>query len=364
MMVNDAELRDTVRRIQNIVSSETGARLGVNAEEALAKILRDVASHNLSGAEGFTSGNVTILLADLRGFTSISATYPADTVLKLLNRRLITLSEVVFRHRGTIDKFMADSIMVLFGGADSPEDAVRRALLCAVDMQIAMDELNEHYKQFGLPELYLGVGINTGSVMAGVLGSDLYSAYTVIGDEVNVASRIEAFSLRGQVLISQATFDCCPDFVETGEPIDVHVKGKPNPVRLREVLGIPSLGKNVPRREIRRSPRVTAKMPFSYQVIENEIASPRMHWGMILDIGYHGALAELDQQLAPASEIKLVLDLPLVGCKATDVYARIKKTENIDNQCLSSVEFTSVSAQDSRNIQLFVQLLMQGAESK
>jgi adenylate cyclase len=254
--------------------------------------------------------------------------------------------------------------MVLFGGADSPEDAVRRALLSAVDMQIAMNELNEHYKQFGLPELYLGVGINTGPVMRGVLGSDLYSAYTVIGDEVNVASRIEAFSLRGQVLISQSTFDHCLDFVETGEPIDVHVKGKTNPVRLREVLGIPSLGKNVPRREIRRSPRVSVKMPFSYRVIEGEIALPRIHWGMILDIGYHGVLVETDQQLAPSSEVKLDLDLPLVGCKAADVYAKTLKTEKIDDGFVSGLEFTSVGAQDSRNIQLCVQLLIQGSESK
>ena len=362
--MNDAELRDSLRRIQDLISADTGTRLGVTAEERLAKILKDVASHNLLGAEGFTSSDVTILLADLRGFTSISATYPADTVLQLLNRCLITMSEVVFKHQGTIDKFMGDSIMVLFGGADSPEDAVRRALLCAVDMQIAMNELNEHYKQFGLPELYLGVGINTGPVMAGVLGSDLYSAYTVIGDEVNVASRIEAFSLRGQVLISQSTFDHCLDFVETGEPIDVHVKGKTNPVRLREVLAIPSLEKNVPRREIRKSPRVTVKVPFSYRVIESEIALPRIHWGMILDIGYHGVLAETDEQLALSSEIKLDLDLPLVGCKAADVYAKTVKTEKSDNGFVSGLEFTSVSAQDSRNIQLCVQLLIQGSESK
>ncbi len=362
--MNEADLRDTVGRIQDIISSETGARLGLNAEEFLAKILKNVASHNLLGAEGFSSRDITILLADLRGFTSISANHPARTVLGLLNRCLITMTEIVFRHQGSIDKFMGDSIMVLFGDADSPEVAVRRALLCAVDMQIAMEELNEHYKQFGLPELYLGVGINTGPVMAGVLGSDLYSTYTVIGDEVNLASRIESFSLRGQVLISQSTFDRCGDFVETGEPIDVHVKGKTNLVRLREVLGIPSLGKNVPRREIRKSPRVGIRMPFSYQVIENKIALPQVHQGMTLDIGYHGVLAEIDQQLTSSPEIKLDLDLPLVGSKATDIYAKIVKTEKTDKGYLSGLEFTSLTTQNSRDIQLFVQLLIQGSESK
>src|SRR5713101_6965663 len=111
--MHEAEIRDTVRRVQRIIATEMGAELRRDAEEQLAKILKDVASHNLSGAEGFTSSNVTILLADLRGFTAIAATHPAKTVLKLLNRCLITMSEVAFRHRGTIDKFMGDSIMVL-----------------------------------------------------------------------------------------------------------------------------------------------------------------------------------------------------------------------------------------------------------
>ena len=362
--MNDRELRDTVRKIQEIISAETGARLGLIGEKSLAKILKNVASHNLLGTEGFSSRNITILLADLRGFTSKCATYPPGIVLRLLNRCLITMSEIVFQHQGVIDKFMGDSIMVLFDGADSPEGAARRAVLCAVDMQIAMDELNEHYKQFGFPELYLGVGINTGPVMAGVLGSDLYSIYTVIGDEVNLASRIEAFSLRGQVLINQSTFDRCGDFVETGEPIDVHVKGKTNPVRLWEVCAIPSLGKNVPRREIRKSPRVATSMPFLYQVIENDITLPQVHQGRTLNIGYHGVLAEIDQQLTPSSELKLDLDLPLVGSKATDIYAKIVKTERTEKGCLSGLEFTSLTTQDSRCIQLFVQLLLQGSESK
>lgn len=362
--MNDTELRDAVTRIQDIIFSETGARLGVTSEQVLAKMLGNVASRNLSGTDGFTSHDITILLADLRGFTSLSATYSAATVLGVLNRCLITMSEIVFRHQGTIDKFMGDSIMVLFGGVASPEDQVRRAVLCAVDLQITMDELNEHYKQLGLPELYLGIGINTGPVMSGTLGSNLYATHTVIGDEVNLAARIEAFSLRGQVLISQSTFDRCSAFVESGEPITVQVKGKASPVTLREVLAIPSLGKVVPRREIRRSPRVAIKAPFSYQVIENDAALPQVHHGMIVDIGYHGVLAEIDQDLALLSEIKLNLDLPLIGGWATDIYAKIVKVENSEHGHLSGLEFTSLSGQDSRNIQLLVQTLIQGCESK
>src|SRR6185503_1434988 len=109
--------------------------------------------------------------------------------------------------------------MVIFAGDQStPRDHARRALLCAVEMQIAMNELRRLHREEVVPEMYLGIGISTGTVMAGLIGSDAYRAYTVIGEEVNLASRIEALSLRGQVLMSDATFAHCKDFVHVGEP--------------------------------------------------------------------------------------------------------------------------------------------------
>ncbi|HUF81153.1 MAG TPA: adenylate/guanylate cyclase domain-containing protein [Burkholderiales bacterium] len=365
--MNELTVRDTLKRVQELIAKETGGPLRGDAEKRLENLLRNAADQpdGVSRGPGFLSREVTILLADLRGFTSISAAYPAGTVLELLNRCLARMSEIIFRHQGSIDKFMGDSIMVLFGALASHEDDVRRALACAVEMQLAMDELNEQHRATGMPDLYLGIGINTGVVMAGLIGSDLYSEFTVIGDNVNLASRIEAFSLRGQVLISPSTFERCRDFVTTGDPMEVHVKGKSEPVSLREVLGIPSLGRAVPRKEVRRSPRVDVKMPFTYQVIENDVVIPELYGGRVLDIAYHGVLAELDWHLPTYSEIKLDLDLPLVGHKATDIYAKIVKTKGgMGGVYLSGIEFTSVSAQSNMNIQLFVQLLIQGSENK
>jgi adenylate cyclase len=365
--MNELTVRDTLKHIQELIARETGAPLQGDAEKRLENLLRN-APDGPDGAPhgaGFLSREVTILLADLRGFTSISAAYPAGTVLDLLNRCLGRMSEIIFRHHGSIDKFMGDSIMVLFGAVTSHEEDVRRALACAVEMQLAMDELNKQNKPMGMPELYLGIGINTGVVMAGLVGSDLYSEFTVIGDNVNLASRIEAFSLRGQVLISPATYDRCREFVTTGDPMEVHVKGKNEPVRLREVLAVPSLKLEVPRKEVRRSPRVEVKIPFTYQIIENEVVVPELYRGMILDIAYHGVLAELDWHLPTYTEIKLDVDLPLVGHKAADIYAKIVKTKGgAGGVYLSGIEFTSVSAESNMNIQLFVQLLIQGSENR
>lgn len=314
--------------------------------------------------DGFHSREVTIVLADLRGFTSISESFTPSAVLELLNRYLGRMSEIIFRHEGAIDKFMGDSIMVLFGAPSAHDDDVQRALACAVEMQLAMEKINQDNKRLAMPELYMGIGINTGTVMAGLLGSELYSEYTVIGDEVNLASRIEAFTLRGQILISRNTYERCRDFVKTGDPMDVHVKGKAEPVSLREVLAIPSLGMEVPRQEIRRSPRIEVRIPFTYQLVKSKIVVPQIHQGIILDISYHGVLAEVRQEIEPHSELKLGLDLSLVGYRATDIYAKVLKCSRQDARYLAAVEFTSVSVQSNMNIQQFIHLLIQGSEIK
>src|SRR5438067_705848 len=146
------DLRRSVDRIQNLVAAETGQRLGADAEAMLAKMLRNIAAGNSQGQDGFAYRELTILFADLRGFMSISDRYPPEVVLQVLNRCLITMTEVVFAHEGTIDKFMGDSIMARFGEAPSGRDPAQRAVACAVDLQIAMDRLNAQQRHSALPE--------------------------------------------------------------------------------------------------------------------------------------------------------------------------------------------------------------------
>jgi len=349
-----------VQRIRDIVLRDTGQALTETAATEIDGVLRQLDGEFYPSALGqdFLSREVTILLADLRGFTAIAAAHPAEVVIQLLNPCLIKMSEIIFRHKGTIDKFMGDSIMVLFGAPVSRDDDVARALACAVEMQMTMSTLNLAHKDRGMPELFMGIGINTGEVLAGMLGSEQYSEYTVIGDEVNLASRIEAFSLRGQVLISQSTYERCRDFVETSDPLDIHVKGKPLPVSLREVIAIPSLGLKVPRQEIRRSHRVEVKLPFSYQRIQDGIVLPEVRKGGIRDIGYHGVLIEVDEDLGNFSELKLSFDLPLVEYQVRDLYAKIVGRKTRDGRTQLGVEFTSIPAEANQKIQLFVQLLI------
>ena len=353
-----------LQRILGVIARDTGQALGATGTTEINALLqewsgRDQAYPTGQGQE-FLNRDVTILLADLRGFTAIAATHLAGLVIQLLNPCFIKMSEIIYRHQGTIDKFMGDSIMVLFGAPVSRDDDVRHALACAVEMQMTMSTLSLAYKDQGMPELFLGIGINTGNVLAGTLGSERYSEYTVIGDEVNLASRIEAFSLRGQVLISQSTYDRCKDFVETNDPMDIHVKGKPQPVSLREVTAIPSLGLKVPRQETRRSHRTEVRLPVRYRLTQDKIVLPEVFFGTIRDIGYHGVLLDADRPLPLRSEIKLEFDLPLVDYGAKNIYAKVVSQTSADGVVRLGVEFTSVPAEATAKIQLFVQLLIFG----
>ena len=359
-------VRDVVRRVQDIVADATGKRLEGEAEEQLLALLGDLDGTDPGIGDRrrhFSYRDVTILLADLRGFMAMTASHPAGDVLGLLNRCFGRMSEVIVAHNGVIDKFMGDSVMAIFADEKGRQGAdARRALHCAVDMQIALEALNKS-RGDGMPPLYLGIGINTGRVLAGLVGSELYSAYTVIGEDVSLASRIESFSLRGQVLISESTFQHAHGFASAGEPMDVYVKGKSERVRVRELLALPELGKTLPRQEIRRSPRVPVTLPFTFRMVQNKIVKPAVIKGRILDIGYYGVLAEVPEDLLLRSELNLEIELSLVEHTARDVYARVVKVEPAGKRCRVGLEFTSLSPETNSKLQLFVQMLIQGHET-
>ena len=348
---------EAVRHLQTLIARETGERLNSTAEAEMAGIVRralgteeDALNHS------FVRREVTILIADLRGFTSITASFPTETVITMLNRYLGKMNEVVFNHHGVVDKFMGDSVMVLFGLTGERPDDVKRALTCAIEMQLAMDELNS--QRAAMPELFMGIGINTGVVMAGKFGSHFYSEYTVIGDEVNLASRIESFSLRGQVLIGEKTFDRCRDFVTAGEAMEVFVKGRSDSVKLRELLAIPSLNIEVKRHEVRRSHRVEVNLPCEFRLIQNKIVMPKRISAIIRDIGYHGLMMELDCPLKVFDDIRLDFDIPLVDFKVTDIYAKVVQPRVAAGRNFYGVEFTSLSPDANMKIHFFVQMLV------
>ena len=175
---------------------------------------------------------VVIVFSDIRGFTSMSETMSPDDIATLLTEYFTEMVELVFEHGGTLDKFIGDAIMALWGAPIAHEDDAQRAITCAVAQLAALEKLNERWKEQGRPELRVGIGINFGEVFAGNIGSDRRLEYTVIGDAVNTASRLCSSAGPNEILISQLFYEQLkePPKVELLEQIQVKGKAKKIPV--------------------------------------------------------------------------------------------------------------------------------------
>jgi len=189
--------------------------------ETFGRYLTDeVVSTVLESPTGLQIGGekrkVTMLMSDLRGFTSMSERLPPARVVAMLNRYLTAMVEVIKKYQGTIDEFIGDAIFVLFGAPTWDEDDAQRAVACAVAMQLAMDGINEQNKREDLPELEMGIGIHTGQVVLGNIGSSERMKYGVVGSHVNLTSRIQSYTVGGQILISETTPNLRDDAARRG----------------------------------------------------------------------------------------------------------------------------------------------------
>jgi adenylate cyclase len=210
-----------------------------------------VMDHLMSGkvALGGETLTVTILFTDIRSFTSISEKMDAQALVALLNEYFTEMVGIVMSEDGVVDKYIGDAIMCVFGApVPKPDDAVR-AVRAAVRMRVALAHLNERLGKRGLGPLKTGIGIHTGEVVAGNIGSEARMEYTVIGDAVNVASRLESNTkdLGVNVLISDDTWALVKDEITTQPVKELTVKGRARPVMTYEVLGIegePPIGKD------------------------------------------------------------------------------------------------------------------------
>jgi adenylate cyclase len=196
------------------------------------QILQDPASVKLGGV----SQTVTVLFADIRGFTRLSEHAPAEQVVHLLNRYFSTMSEIVLKHGGTVDKFIGDGLMALFGAPQvSPDDAAG-AISAAIEMQEAMKTINAELAGAGLGEVSIGIGLHTGEATVGYIGSERRSEYTAIGDTVNVSSRLESHAKAGEILLSEETRNAAGDLPYVFVPREpIRVKNRDKPIRIFEV---------------------------------------------------------------------------------------------------------------------------------
>jgi adenylate cyclase len=203
------------------------------SEAVAAEVLASPEKHLRVGGETRT---VTILFADLRGFTPVAETLEAADVVEILNTYLGRVVDVVFAHGGTLDKFRGDGVMAIFGAPVAHDDDPARAVRCAVELHAAMTRIT--FDRFPDLQLHLGIGINTGPVIAGTIGSDRRMDYTVVGHEVNVAARFEASAGPGQTLITGRTYEEVKPLVDVRDLGRLRVKGTGAGVPAFDVLAL------------------------------------------------------------------------------------------------------------------------------
>lgn len=184
---------------------------------------------------GGVNQKITVLFADIRGFTTLSEKENPEKIVGLLNKYFTAMSEILFAYGGTLDKYIGDGLMAIFGAPNaSPEDA-KNALKTAVAMQKRLVKLNEELAVEGFSRIEIGIGLHTGIATIGYIGSEQRSEYTAIGDSVNIASRLEQNARGGQILISDATAAECENLATFIPQEPLTVKNRLQPVSLFEV---------------------------------------------------------------------------------------------------------------------------------
>ncbi len=200
-------------------------------EYVVKQMLENPESFKLGG----TNQAITVLFADIRGFTTISEHAQPEKIVGLLNRYFSAMTDIIFAHGGTLDKYLGDGLMALFGApTTTPEDA-SNALNAAVAMQRRILGINIELGQEGLPEIGVGIGLHTGEATVGYIGSERRSEYTAIGDTVNTASRLESNARGGEILVSDATAKAARSRYKLRPRDPITVKNREQPVVLWEV---------------------------------------------------------------------------------------------------------------------------------
>lgn len=183
-----------------------------------------------------TRRKVTILFADIRGFTPLTERLSAEDVVTLLNEVLTDMTKVIFKHEGTVDKFIGDSIMAVFGAPIAHLDDTDRSIHAAVEIQRAIQKMSEQRRREEREMISVGIGINAGEVVVGNIGAKVRLDYTVIGGSVNIANRLQEVASGGEIVISESVFKETTAPYKFSEPMLIKVKGKEEPVKIYRVL--------------------------------------------------------------------------------------------------------------------------------
>lgn len=248
-----------------------------------------------------------------------------ENVVKLLNHYLEAMTRIITKYGGTIDEFIGDAILVVFGAPLPLENEELRAAACAIEMLNAMPDVNAWNKAHGLPEVEMGIGIHSGEVVLGNIGSELRAKYGIVGATINLTSRVESFTVGGQVLLSEATRERCGDALGIGATQVVSPKGVKGTLTIHEALsvGAPFNVKLSSADETLSPPRVPIEV--RYGVVKGKAVSELTHVGHVEALSEQSFELRVDEVLPSLTDLQLRI-VDGAALRPGDVYGKVLRS--------------------------------------
>lgn len=309
------------------------------------EVVRDLISKPGTLKMGGEKRQVTIVMTDLRGFTSMSGQLAPDTVVTILNNYLGVMVDIILKYNGTILEFIGDSILAVFGAPVRTGDHAALAVACCIEMQLAMEKVNQWNLANGFSEMEMGIGINTGQVVVGNIGSERRTKYGVVGSQVNLASRIESYTVGGQILASDETIRSAGSPVKVNSSLEVHPKGIREPITIYDIGGLGEpynlylAGQNT------ELATLVPKIPVHIFTLEGKHCQESFSNGCLVRLSLKEAELWSKIQMAPMTNIKIRIPDQNGGILAGEIYAKVGKAEG--NNTLV-VRFTSISQETKK----------------
>jgi adenylate cyclase len=284
-------------------------------------------------------------MSDLRGFTSLSEILGPEQVVRTLNGYLGAMADVIMRHLGLIDEFIGDAVLAVFGAPEPRPDDARRAVACAVQMQLAVHALNERNDAQGLPRISMGIALHTGEVVVGNIGSERRAKYGVVGAPVNHAGRLESFTVGGQILVSEATLREAGEEIKLGECFTIDAKGTRESMVVFDLLGIGGEYQLYLPDPQELYVRLPEELPVEYSLIAGKAVDAETFRGSLVELAASGGVLRSERRLRPLSDLRMkVLLGSEAGVPVGSLYAKVVGQRG-EKDKLYRLRFTSVPAE-------------------
>jgi len=267
--------------------------------------------------------NVTIMMSDLRGFTAITERLKPEQVVKMLNTYLDVMVEVIHEYNGTINEIIGDSLLILFGAPEKISDRAQQAVACAISMQNAMGKINQTIRLAGLPELEMGIGLHDSEVIVGNIGSKKRFKYSVVGSGVNLASRIESYTVGGQILASENVCQETGDILRIDAQREVLPKGSEVSIRVYEIGGIAGSYNLALQDKDTDLATLTQPLPMRYSILKGKHIVEKGLEGILVKLSKRGAEIVLNEPVEQYSNLKMNLNGVYEELSMKDFYGKV-----------------------------------------